>query len=99
MQKSIMVVLAGAALALGACSKAEQQDTTHDVKAAANEVSARAKEAASSPEVKQVGSEIKQAAGQAGTVIKETAKGAAQGAREGAAKVEAESKGDTDAKK
>ncbi len=34
---------------------------------------------------------IKDAAGDVGTVIKDTAKGAAEGAREGAAKVEAES--------
>ena len=92
MQKSFMVAFASLAFALAACSKAEQQDTTADVKAAAADVGDKAREAASSPAVKEVGSEIKEAAGDAGTVIKETARGAAQGAREGAAKVEAEGK-------
>ena len=92
MHKTIMVAAATAALALSACSKAERQDTAGDVKAAAQEVGDKAKEAANSPELKEVGSEIKDAAGDAGKVIKETAKGAANGAREGAAKVEAESK-------
>lgn len=92
MQKSIMVAAASLALALSACSKAEQQDTAGDVKAAAQDVGDKAKEAANSPEVKEIGAELKEAAGDAGKVIKETAKGAAQGAREGAAKVEAESK-------
>lgn len=92
MRKTITVATAGLALALTACSQAERQDTAGDVKAAAREVGDKAKEAANSPELKEVGSEIKDAAGDAGKVIKETAKGAAQGAREGAAKVEAESK-------
>ena len=87
MSKPIMVAFASVAFALAACSKAEQQDTTHDVKAAAQDVGQKAKEAANSPEVKKVGSEIKQAAGDAGTVLKHAAKGAAQGAKEGAAEV------------
>ncbi|HEX7885881.1 MAG TPA: cell surface protein [Phenylobacterium sp.] len=92
MQKSMLVVTAALALALSACSRAEQRDTAGDVKAAAQEVGDKAKEAANSPEVKKMGAELKDAAGDAGKVIKETAKGAAEGAREGAAKVEAESK-------
>jgi len=82
-----MMLAAGLALALTACSKAERQDTANDVQAAADRVSEEAKQAASSPEVKKVGSEIKEAAGDAGTVVKETAQGAAQGAKEGAAAI------------
>ena len=64
--------------------------TLADVEAAADKVAAETREAVNSPEVKEMGSEIKEAAGDAGQVIKEAAKGAAEGAREGAAKVEAE---------
>lgn len=92
MHKTIAIAAAMAALTLTACSQAERQDAAGDVKAAAAEVGDKAKDAANSPELKEVGAEIKEAAGDAGQVIKETAKGAAEGAREGAAKVEAESK-------
>jgi hypothetical protein len=87
-----LMIASAAALALAACSEAERRDAGNDVEAAADKVVAETKEAVSSPEVKEVGSEIKEAAGDAGQVIKEAAKGAADGAREGAAKVEAESK-------
>ena len=92
MTRTIVVACAAAAFALTGCSKAERQDTAADVNAAADKVAAEAKEAVNSPELKEVGSEIKEAAGDAGKVIKETAKGAAEGAKAGAAKVEAESK-------
>lgn len=87
-----MMIAAAAALALSGCTKAERQDTAADVNAAADKVAAEAKDAVNSPEVKEVGSEIKDAAGDAGKVLKETARGAVEGAKEGAAKVEAESK-------
>ena len=86
------LIAAAGALPLTACSEAERRDTGNDVEAAADKVAAKAKDAVSSPELKEVGSEIKDAAGDAGKVIKEAAKGAAEGAGEGAAKVEAESK-------
>jgi hypothetical protein len=86
-----IIVLTGA-LTLVACSEAERRDAGNDVEAAAGKVASEAKDAVNSPELKEVGSEIKDAAGDAGQVIKDAAKGAADGAREGAAKVEAESK-------
>lgn len=92
MRKSIMAATASLVFALAACSQAERQDTANDVEAAADKIGAEAKDAANSPELKEMGAEIKEAAGDAGKVIKETARGAAEGAREGAAKVEAESK-------
>ena len=85
-----MAVTLGVMLAVGACTKAERQDAAGDVQQAADKVAAETKEAVTSPEVKEVGSEIKEAAGDAGQVIKEAAKGAAEGAREGVAKVEKE---------
>lgn len=91
MNATRLFATAALALALTACSEAERRDAGNDVEAAAEKVAAEAKQAVSSPELKEVGAEIKEAAGDAGHVIKEAAKGAADGAREGAAKVEAES--------
>lgn len=87
-----LMIAAAAAVALSACSEAERRDTGNDVEAAADKIAAETKDAVSSPELKEVGAEIKDAAGDAGKVLKETAKGAVEGAKEGAAKVEAESK-------
>ena len=90
MPRPIIVACVAVAFALTACSRAERQDAAADVEAAADKVAAETRDAVSSPELKEVGSEIKEAAGDAGQVIKDTAQGAAEGAREGAAKVEAE---------
>jgi hypothetical protein len=92
MKKLIAITAAGLAVALAACSEQERVDAGNDVEAAAGKIAGEARDAANSPELKEVGSEIKEAAGDAGQVIKDTAKGAAEGAREGAAKVESEAK-------
>ena len=92
MQKIVMASAAGLLIALAGCSKQEAHETGSDVRAAAGRVGDEAKQAANSPEVKKLGSEIKDAAGDVAQVTKEAAKGAAEGAREGAAKVEAENK-------
>ena len=94
--KLIMAAIMGVTIALAGCTKADQAKTDADIKAAADTVADKAKEAAGSPEVKQVGSEIKEAAGDVGTVVKETAKGAVQGAKEGAR--EGKAKADADNK-
>lgn len=90
MNKLIAVSVAGLAIALTACTERERVDTGNDVEAAADKIANEAQDAVQSPELKEVGSEIKEAAGDAGQVIKDAAKGAAEGAREGAAKVEGE---------
>ncbi|MGA0605557.1 hypothetical protein ACO2Q0_06105 [Phenylobacterium sp. VNQ135] len=92
MKKLMGITAAGLVIALAACSERERVDAGNDVEAAADKIAAEAKDAVNSPELKEVGSEIKEAAGDAGQVIKDGAKGAAEGAREGAAKVEAESR-------
>jgi hypothetical protein len=91
MIRTVMIASA-TALALCACSEAERREAGNEVEAAADKVAAETKQAVNSPEVKEVGAEIKEAAGDAGHVIKEAAKGAAAGAREGVANVEQESK-------
>lgn len=97
MRKLIPVTLAGMALALAACTREDAADASADTQAAADRVGSEIRDAANSPELKEMGAEIKDAAGDVGTVLKDTAKGAAEGAREGAAKVEAESDGHKDA--
>ncbi len=87
-----LMIASAAALALSACSEAERRDAGNDMGAAADKIAAETKDAVNSPELKEMGAEIKDAAGDAGHVIKQAAKGAADGARGGAAKVEAESK-------
>lgn len=91
MNKLIVVGVAGLAVALAGCTREERADTGQDAEAAADKIANEARDAVSSPEVKELGSEIKEAAGDVGQVVKDAAKGAAEGAREGAAKVEAES--------
>lgn len=91
MRKMIVVTLTGFAVALGACTKQDTHQANAEVQAAADKIGESAKDAANSPEVKKLGSEIKDAAGDVAHVTKEAAKGAAQGAREGAAQVEAKS--------
>ena len=78
------------AFAVGGCTESERREAGNDVEAAAGKVAAETKDAVNSPELKEVGAEIKEAAGDAGQVIKGAAKGAAEGAREGVAKVEKE---------
>ncbi len=95
MRKLILVSAASLVFALGACSRAEQDKTSQDVKDAAAKVKADARDAAQSPEVKQVGEEAKQAIKDAAHVTKEAAKGAAAGARQGAADVEGKDAADT----
>lgn len=92
MRTLAIAAVLGLGLAVAACTEAERRDAGNDVEAAADKVGAEMKDAVDSPEVKEVGAEIKEAAGDAGQVIKDAAKGAAEGAREGAAKVEAESR-------
>lgn len=83
-------MFAGVVFALAGCTEAERRDAGTDLEAAADKVGAEVKDAVDSPELRQVGSEIKDAAGDAGQVIKDAAQGAVEGAREGAAKVERE---------
>ena len=91
--KTILIAsIAGLALAVAACTEAERQDAGNDAEAAAAKVGQEAKEAVNSPELKELGSEIKEAAGDVAQVTKDAAKGAAEGAREGAAKVEGEAR-------
>jgi hypothetical protein len=91
MQRIAIIALAGLALAAAGCTKQDQRETSADARQAGARIKDDVRDAANSPEVKQLGHQIKEAAGDVAQVTKEAAKGAAKGAREGAAKVESES--------
>jgi hypothetical protein len=88
MRKLITVSVAGLAIALAACSREERVDTAGDAEAAAEKIGAEARDAVNSPELKEMGSEIKEAAQDVGQV----AKGAVAGAKDAAGDVAAESR-------
>ncbi|WP_293900658.1 cell surface protein [Phenylobacterium sp.] len=90
MRHIALLTAAGLALALSACSKADQAKTDADVHAAASDVAQAGHEVATSPVVQKAGESLKDAAHDTGTVLKETAKGAVSGAKAGYA----EAKGD-----
>jgi hypothetical protein len=85
--RPILIALAAAGL-MTACSPAEQADTKADIEAAGDKVAAETKEAAgdvkdlaNSPEVKEAGAEIKDAAKDAGALAKDAAGDAAREAK------------------
>ena len=81
-----IIIATFAALALAGCSQTERQDAGNDVEAAADTIGDKTREVVTSPQMKEVGAEIKEAAGD---VVK-VAKGAASGAKDAAGKVAAE---------
>ena len=81
-----ILAVAGLALALGACSKADQAKTEAKVDAAAANVVDAGHEVAASPVAQKAGQSLKDAAHDTGVVLKDAAKGAVSGAREGLAK-------------
>jgi hypothetical protein len=74
----------GICLAIVGCSKPTQEKTSTDLKAAATQVGDAAKGVAATPEVKAVGSDIKQGAAEAGDKLKEGAAKAGAEIKEGA---------------
>lgn len=85
MRNVLIASLFAVGLTATACSPAEQADTKADVQSAADKVKAETKEAgadikdmATSPEVKAAGSDIKQAAKDAGALAKNAAGDAAR---------------------
>lgn len=89
MRHALLVTLAAAGLLMTACSPAEQADTKADIENAGDKVAAETKEAAAdvkdlanSPEIKEAGAEIKDAAKEAGALAKDVAKDAARETKE-----------------
>jgi len=81
-----IIIATFAALALAGCSQAERQNAGADVEAAADTIGDKTRQVVASPQMKEVGAEIKEAAGD----VAKVAKGAASGARDAAGKVAAE---------
>ena len=97
MREIIVVAFTGLAISLGACTKAEQAKTDDNIHDAAANVAEAGHEVANSPAVEKAGENLKEAAHDTGTVIKNAAKGAVSGAKEGMAKAEGDQvKHDTD---
>lgn len=89
-----ILAIAGCTLALSACSKADQAKTEAKVDAAASNVVEAGHEVAASPVAQKAGETLKEAAHDTGVVLKDTAKGAVRGAKEGIAKAKGEHPGD-----
>ena len=85
-----ILAVAGLALALSACSKADQAKTEAKVDAAAANVVDAGHEVAASPVAQKAGESLKDAAHDTGVVLKDAAKGAVSGAREGLAKTKSD---------
>jgi hypothetical protein len=92
MKSLIIAATAALALALGACTQAEEAKTKADVHDAASNVVEAGHKVAASPVTQKAGEDLKEAAHDTGTVLKDAAKGAVSGAKEGIAKT----KGDHD---
>ncbi len=103
MRKVLIIAIASLGLMAAACSKATQEKTSEDVKAAGTKTGDAIKDVATSPEVKSVGSDIKAAAhetadaakdvaGQAKTAGKDIAADVRKNTAEAKAKVEDDTK-------
>jgi hypothetical protein len=84
MRGLLMVSMLGAALALGACSQAEQKDTANDAQAAARDVGAEARDAA-----RDAAQAAQSAMDDAGQAVKEGAEEAKDATRDAADKAKA----------
>jgi hypothetical protein len=76
----------GLFLAVAGCSKPAQEQTSADLKAAAAQVGDAARQVAATPEVKAVGSDIKQGAAEAGDKLQAATAEAGQKLKAGAEK-------------
>jgi len=88
MRKIIIVSIAAAGLALGACSKQDRQDVGEGAVAAGDEIKEAAHEIVADPEVKEAGAAIGNAGAEAADAVKD---GAAQ-VQEGVADASADAK-------
>ena len=83
-----------AALAMAACTPAEQAKTNAEVRDAASDVAQASKKIADSPAVDKAGDALKEAARDTGTVLEDATRGAVRGAKEGMAKARNERRED-----
>ena len=86
MRHALVISAAIAALSLAACSKSEQAQTGEHAKAAAQKIGEATKDVATSPEMKELGTDVKEGAKAAGAVAKDALSTAGAELKEGAAK-------------
>lgn len=84
MRRLLITTLAAAGLILAGCSQAERADTAQDIKDAGAKAAAEAKAAANSPEIKEAGADLKDAASDAGAAAKDAAADAGAVAKDAA---------------
>ena len=85
MRKLIIVTIAVAGLALGACSKQDRQDVGEGAAAAGGEVQEAAHEIATDPDVKEAGAAIGDAGAVAADAVRDTAGDVQQGVADASA--------------
>lgn len=90
MRKSLILTLALTSLAVCACNKPDQEKAGEHAKAAAAKIGDATKEVATSPEMKAVGADLKDAAADAAAATKDAAADAGVAAKNIAADVKAD---------
>lgn len=90
MRKLVIVTIAAAGLALGACSKQDRQEVGEGAAAVGGEVKEAAGEIASDPDVKEAGAAIGDAGAEAADVVKDTAGEVQEGVADATAEVRRE---------
>lgn len=85
MRKLVIVTVAVAGLALGACSKQDRQEVGEGAAAAGSEVKEAAHEIATDPDVKEAGAAIGDAGAEAADAVKDTAGEVQQGVADASA--------------
>jgi len=85
MRKLVIVTLAAAGLALGACSKEDRADVGEGAAAVGGEVKEAAREIAADPDVKEAGAAIGNAGAEAADAVKDTAADVQEGVADASA--------------
>ena len=90
MRRIIIVTLAAAGLALGACSRDTAEDIGENVEQAGSEIKEGAQDIINDPDVKEAGTALKEAAKDGGSALKDVATEAGNAARDARTDNEAE---------
>lgn len=90
MRKLVIVTIAAAGLALGACSKQDRQEVGEGAAAAGSEVKEAAHEIATDPDVKEAGAVIGDAGEEAAGAVKNAAGEVQEGVEDAAARARRE---------
>jgi predicted small secreted protein len=90
MRRIVLVTLAAAGLALGACSRDTTKDVEQNVEQAGSEIKEGAQDVINDPDVREAGGALKQAVKDGGTALKDVAVEAGDAVRDAKAENDAE---------